>query len=242
MAENRFYLPKPLAEGPVEIEGDEAHHIIHVMRLKEGARLDLVNGFGELAEAVLATTRKKSATVNIERILKQPPPSFSLIIAQASPRFAKLDMIVEKATELGMTELWLFPGDKSEKCAYSDHQTERLKRIMIAAMKQCGRLYLPHLKFQKPLSEWQHTELPLFFGDLRPGAPTLLSAWSPAHQKGAIFAIGPESGFSMNEVEALLKLKAQGISLHWNILRTETAPIAALSIMSQLQMDRNRNI
>lgn len=232
MPDNRFYIDSPLSTTPQTLEGEEAHHLIHVMRGRPGDLIELVNGRGELAEAAIVSTGKRDATVEITKRFPIPPRPPTLIIAQAMPRFNRLDTVLEKGTELGMSELWLFTGDRSEKAELSANQKERARKIMVSAMKQCGRLYLPEIRLLPPLKQWKSPEYPLYFGTLEEGVPTLFQAWKRAN--GAIFAVGPEKGFSSEELKLLKELGGIGVTLHPNILRTETAPLAALSIMSQL--------
>lgn len=232
MPDNRFYIDAPLTGDSLTIEGEEAHHLLHVMRARNGDAIELVDGKGVLAEAKVESCGKRDVKVLITKIHEVCPPFFPLIIAQAMPRFNRLDTLLEKGTELGMSALWLFTGERSEKAILSDNQKERAHKIMVAAMKQCGRLYLPEIRLLPPLKKWTRPDFPLYFGTLEEGVPSLMKAWKPAD--GAIFAVGPEKGFSLEELQLLKHLGGTGVTLHPNILRTETAPLAALSIMSQL--------
>lgn len=230
MPDNRYYLDQPLEKGKTLcLEGDEWHHLTHVMRRKEGDSLEIVNGQGQLATARLATLRKKSGDIEIEKVTEQPEPKRTLILAQAYPLPSKLEWIVEKGTELGASAFWLFPGERGEKSSLSDNQRRRLHQLTISAMKQCGRLYLPPIVEKPPLAKWQPLEGQAFFGDLNSHIP--LPHLPPSGT--FILFIGPESGFSDNEIKILNKLNAKGLRLHSNILRTETAAICALSLLSQ---------
>lgn len=234
MPENRFFTPHPLKIGEALLEEDEAHHLQHVMRLVEGDRVELIDGQGALAKAVIKKRSKRAIYLDVKEVHIDPPPFFSIIIAQAIPRFQRLDVILEKGTELGMTELWLFPGVKSEKVHFSEPQKERVHKILVSAIKQCGRLYLPKVKYAEPLKEWNDLTYPLFYGDLSQNTPLFIDAYGKP-EKGVVFAVGPESGWSEEEQNHLKRLKGKGVSLHYNILRTDTAPLAALSLISQLQ-------
>lgn len=233
MPENRFFTPQPLNIGEAVLEEEEAHHLQHVMRLVEGDRVELIDGRGSLAKAVIKKRTKRAIFLEVKEVHIDPPTDFSVIIAQAIPRFQRLDVILEKGTELGMTELWLFPGVKSEKIQFTEPQKERVQKILISAIKQCGRLYLPKVFYKEPLKEWNDLPYPLFFGDLTPNTPRFIDAYGTP-EKGVIFAVGPESGWSQEEQGSLKKLKGKAVSLSSNILRTDTAPLAALSLISQL--------
>jgi len=114
--------------------------------------------------------------------------------------------------------------DRSEKKDLSPAQLHRLETMTINALKQCGRLYLPKIIIHPLLKNWQRPVGSLFFGD-----PSSQIPLQGPFEQTVTFFIGPEKGFSTEEIEQLLQFKAQGISLHENILRAETAPLTALS-------------
>lgn len=240
MPADRYYLNGPLKKGEtVILQETERHHLISVMRARLNDPIEIVNGKGEWAQAELAGWDKKAAYLKIQEVCIYPPPSFSVILCQALPRMNRLDTIVEKGTELGMTEIWLFPGDNSEREALSDSQQKRLESIAIAAMKQCGRFDLPKIVYMPPLTEWkkENVSTSLFFGDTALEAPWLAHQWQK--EQRVSFFIGPESGFSDSEVTLLRQMGAKGVRIHTNILRTDTAALAALSLIDQLKNANN---
>lgn len=232
MPAERFFISTSLNyHQMITLEGQEFHHLAHVMRLEEGDHAELVNGQGTLAQAILKRRNKKQAEFFIESVIQQEGEPRRLILAQALPRINRLDFIIEKATELGITDFWLFPGQQSERKLLTGHQIERLQGLTIAAMKQCGRLYLPSLQMKPPLEQWKTLEIPSFFGDLQETAPTFLSVQKP--NESILFFIGPESGFTSKEISLFSSLGVKGVKLHQNILRTDTAALVAASLMSQ---------
>lgn len=236
-AERYFIDTELLPDQEVTLEDAEFHHFANVMRGKVGHQVELVNGLGSLAEATAIRVEKKKAIVSIETVSFAPEEAHDLILAQAYPRFHRLDFIVEKGTELGMKELWLFPGERSERKELSESQLERLNGVTIAALKQCGRLHLPKIIVKPPLVRWTEPDGNLYFGDVNPTAPLLYNQLtdSPAEaKKKIVFCTGPESGFSDNEENALKAVGAIGVKLHGNILRTDTASITALAIISHI--------
>lgn len=235
----RYYIDETLKEGSrLELEADENHHLYKVTRATIGEKVELVNGQGELATGKVVELDRERSAVRIEAVQRSKRPKPRLILAQAAPKSSKLDLIVEKGTELGIDTFWLFPGDRSEKREpISDHQMERLDRIAIAAMKQSGRLFLPEIEWLPRVSEWQQLPNLSLFGDLRPSTAPLLRLIpeSPYIEEIAV-VIGPEAGLSDEEIAHLEQLGARGASLNPNILRTETASIAAFSaIVAKLQ-------
>jgi 16S rRNA (uracil1498-N3)-methyltransferase len=218
-----------------ELKGPEFHHLAHVMRTRKGEPVELVNGKGALAQATVQDILKEKAILIIGQVYQEPDRPCRLILAQAIPKPNRLDFILEKGTELGVDCFWLFPGRHSAKKEFFPHQLERAQTLTIAAMKQCGRLTLPKLVLQPSLDKWPSlAEMSAFFGDLEPEAPPFEEAWrrldSPSYP--ILFVTGPEAGFSKQEVQILRERGAAGVKLHPNILRTDTASIMALSLLS----------
>lgn len=240
MPNNRFYIDAPLATGQiVTLSSTEGHHLAQVMRARVGSEVDLINGRNSLATARIESLgRRGECDLLILAVNTQPTNAFPLIIAQAIPRINRLDTILEKGTELGMHALWLFPGERSERTELSEQQKLRTQTVTIAAMKQCGRLDLPEIQWKDPLKDWSALRLPAFFGSLHNAAAPFGVAWANAQPKsGAIFFVGPEAGFSPAEEAKLTQLGAIGVNLHSNILRTDTAPLAALTLMHHFKRD-----
>ncbi len=237
MPAERFYIKDPSfsIKKLITLEKEEFHHLFNVMRLKVGEIVDLIDGKGSVASARIQSIGKHSASLQIQSIHKETTPSYRLILAQAIPRLSNLEYIIEKGVELGVTDLWLFPGTLSEKKELSPSQIERIHHITLSAIKQCGRLFLPNIIFRPSLLSWSPEELPSdsFFGDTRPSAPLFLNSLLSLSSSSLLFAIGPEKGFQEQEViymENTLSMK--GVKLHQNILRAETAAVHSLSLSS----------
>ncbi|ADI38148.1 putative RNA methyltransferase [Waddlia chondrophila 2032/99] len=240
MPVDRFYLDSPLElDSRIAIGGQELHHLAHVSRARAGEEVELINGKGTLAVAEVLEIKKNEASLLIHSTISEKPSAFPIIIAQAIPRPNRLDTIVEKCTELGMDELRLFPGKLSEKKDLKESQLARLTKIAISAAKQSGRLFIPSITFYPPISKWPPSDIPLYFGDLSDNAPLFFKRWNTSPPKqGIAFVIGPESGLHEEEVLQLEKLHAIGVKLHQNILRTDTAPLTALSLIAHFRMCR----
>jgi 16S rRNA (uracil1498-N3)-methyltransferase len=219
----RYYIDAPL-EGRVTLTGEEANHLRRVFRQREGEMAELVNGRGDLAQAEILSI-DGDVQLEVKQLERAPLPR-QLHLRQGLPRPNRLGDIVEKGTELGATRFQLFPAERSERKEIGKGQLERLSRIAIAAMKQCGALYLPQIELIEPIERWQKPDIPSFFGDLSPAAPFL----EPVGD--ATIVIGPESGLSEREEAMLRELGLQGRKLHHNVLRTDTAAFAALTLLS----------
>ncbi len=228
MPENRYFTHQPLVTTQnVSLENSEHRHIFKVMRGAVDDTVELVNGKGQLAQAVITTIDKTNVDLEIVSVdsFTPPPP---LILAAALPRLNRLDFILEKGTELGMTSLWLFPGERSEKKTVSENQLKRFHSILVSAMKQSGTLFLPEIEIKPPIKKWSALPSNACFGSLDPDASPLI------HEPSAsLVVIGPESGLTRKEESRLITLGAKAVKLHSHILRTDTAAICALSLMSQ---------
>jgi len=235
MPVERFYIDTSLENKQViTFEAEEFHHLAHVLRIRPKETIEVINGKGYLALIYIESVEKNKATGKIESVSYTPPPSYSLILAQAIPRQPRLEYIIEKAVELGITELWLFPGRYSEKNTFSSSGKDRVFHIISSAMKQCGRLHAPKVVFLPNLEKWS-TPIPKssFFGDTRTEAPPFISFLAQQSPSSILLAIGPEKGFHPEETLYMQeKLSMQGIHLHSNILRTDTAAICGMSLAS----------
>lgn len=224
MPAERFYIDADL-HGAVSLEGPEHHHLAHVMKVRIGEVVEVVNGRGSLGQAKVTAVSKHNADLEILSATQIPLLPLRLTLALPLMRPAKLEWVIEKGTELGADAFWLYPAHYSEKDDLSPHQQDRLNLIAISAMKQCGRLDLPPIKLLSCFEEIFTAPATYLFGDTRPGRTF-------KRPEGKIcFITGPERGFSERELEVLDR-KATGVRLHGNILRAETAPIVAAMIYS----------
>ena len=237
MPANRFFSPGPL-QGRVDLK-DAEHHHLRVMRIAEGEEVELVNGQGQLARAKLVSMDKHKATLQVLSVQSVPRPTHSIALAIPYMRASKLEFIVEKGTELGADAFYLFPSERAEKCDLSPNQLERLHLLIVSALKQSGRLYLPSLEIVSHLEALFQKEALFLFGDLSATAPPLTSVEAAPAQ--LVFITGPEQGFSERE-KALLMQKAQGRRLSPHILRAETAPIVAACLLNAFMRPLHKSV
>lgn len=249
-AERYYFEGGLLPTNSITLKGDEFHHLIKVMRTRVGEGVEVINGKGVLAKGVLKNVEKQVATLEILEATDKNKPELSIVLAQAIPKLSRLEFILEKGTELGMDEIWLFPSAGSPKSEFSPNQLQRMHHILVAAMKQCGRLFLPKIRFQPELNHWKQECFRgfQFFGDLNENA---LPFWKIlmneffetgnfkekkqyTQKKEIGIFIGPESGFIDDEIDLLRHQGVLGVNLHDNILRTDTAALTALAIASTI--------
>lgn len=241
MPVERYFINESLVpQSKIVLKGTEFHHLAHVMRARKGETIELINGFGALAYATIQELLKEQAYLTIDEVISTPPRLMQVILAQALPRLNRLDFILEKGTELGVDEFWLFPSQHSVKKEISLNQLERFHALTVAAMKQCGRLFLPKIIIKPSFHTWPTLEGTAFFGDVEAQAVPFETKWkeiSPVPP--LIFFVGPESGFTDKEVLELRERGVQGVKLHEHILRTDTAPLMALSLIEHWLMLKN---
>ena len=217
----RFFLDQEYKQNAVVfLEDAEQHHLSRVMRIRENEIVELTNGKGSLA---LARAQKMGLLI-LE--VNQFPSEKEILLGVPFMRPSKLEWILEKGTEIGVSSFFLYPADKSTQKSLSDHQVQRLNNVIVSSLKQSKRLYLPHLEILLSLEELLAKKGICYFGDVRDSAPLLVP-----REETPLFISGPESGFSDREV-ALLEQKAKGVRINPNILRAETAPIVASSIFA----------
>ena len=236
MPHDRFYIDASLLPGEkITLKGSEFRHLC-VLRKQITNQVELVNGHRVLAQATLVSLEKKEAILHIDAVLeKNQEDSPPIILAQALCEMNHLEWIIEKATELQVSAIWLFPALLSKKSTLSENQLKRLENLAIAAMKQCGRWELPPIILKPPLDKWDLHSTKIFYADPSPSAVFLWQLPRITTKEPLVFFIGPESGFSPIEIAHLKNvLNAQAICLHPNILRAETAAVATLALVQTI--------
>ena len=219
----------------IEKNGDDARHISLSLRMKKGESLVLCDGKGREAEAVIREAFPESVVLDItERRDSIAEPKTEVVLYQALPKFDKLEYIIQKSVELGVSKI--VPVLSSRCISRPDEKTmkkklERLRKIADEAAKQSGRGKLPEvgelLSFKNAVAEMVKAETPIFFFE---------HAEYPLHEimekrRGGKIAmmVGSEGGFSEEEAAFAAEKGALIASLGPRILRCETAPVAALS-------------
>jgi len=206
---------------------EESAHLARVLRLKAGDEITLVDGRGGYYKARIDAMRHKRCEVEvIDHQTEYGKRSYRLHIGIAPTKnIDRFEWFIEKATETGIDEITPLLCEHSER---KQVNTERLQRIMIAAMKQSQKAYLPQLNEMTALSEWLNTQtLPhCYIAHCNTGNRQLLKTAYHAGRDVTI-AIGPEGDFSTREVAQALACGFVEITLGASRLRTETAGVAA---------------
>ena len=246
MTLHRFYIP-PEDWNPdhLVLEEAESRHASEVLRLREGDLVSVFNGEGMEIHARLARQAKRSTLLTAESHHPTPPPAIPLLLAQAIPKGTNMDLVLQKATELGATGILPILTERTVvrlDAAEAADKQDKWQRLVIEACKQCGQNHLPqvHLpqSFESLLTHLPQAELRLIAALTPEARPlhALLPDPSP-RPASALLLIGPEGDFTPAELAAALAHGFLPLSLGPLILRTETAALAALSITAY-ELDR----
>lgn len=225
----------PLVEGLHSVPGDTAHYLKRVLRLKSGATLELFDGHGACAEAVFTSDNGQPA-VHITAVQRAMPvsPTPQVSVAVALPKGERADWLVEKCTELGVDEIvWLQCARSVALPGALDAKMERFRRLAQAAARQAGRHTLPILRPPMAVQDVAH--------EARDGLKLVahphgerMGPWPRAlgGLRQARVLLGPEGGFTEEELQAV---QGAGYTAWWlnrHILRCETAAVAAATLLS----------
>ena len=236
------YVPPPqISEGTIHISESERHHLLNVLRLKADDQVEVFDGRGNRYVASLCDTRTSPLRAKILQHQFHPhtPPHITLF--QGLPKFDKMDLIVQKTTEIGVNQIAPMICHRSiPKSVVQEKRTVRWQRIANEAAKQCKRphfaLVLAPQGLEECLGRVNHLDLLILLweGEKRQGLKEILRNHGEAKSVGLF--VGPEGGFSEAEVELAVQNGCLSATFGDNILRTETAAIVGVaSVMYELR-------
>lgn len=248
MALHRFYAsPESIQGTTLVLDQGESHHLRRVLRLREGDRVVAFDGAGR--EYLCRIERVGDDRVLL-RILKedQPPVESPLLIrlAQAVIKGEKFDWVVQKATELGVTEIVPLVTDYCDPWVHRWERSDKLlrwQRIALEACKQCGRTRLPQVSDPIPVTEFLMYRSGVTVMAVERGGRPLASLeeafrYDPPREVNIL--IGPEGGWSSRERELAQEVGARQVTLGPRVLRTETAGIVVTGIVQYLWGDLSK--
>jgi 16S rRNA (uracil1498-N3)-methyltransferase len=240
----QFYLPPPWeTQKPHPLPAELLHHL-RVRRISEGEVIPIFDGQGQIATATLIRMGNKAGELTIAAVkqntLSEPP--YGITLAQGLAGGDKMDWVIEKAVETGASRITPLQCERSVIKLHRSSDAERAQKRLIhwraiiqAACEQCERTVLPLVEpiqtiadyLSKASSDDLNGVLKLIFctGD----QPSLAKMITPLPAQNVILLIGPEGGFTPDEIALAMKAGFQAVSLGKRILRTETAGIAAIS-------------
>jgi 16S rRNA (uracil1498-N3)-methyltransferase len=239
MSIHRFYLAPGEWTSPEPTLGTEdSHHCADVLRLQVGDRVTLFDGAGSVADATLTEVHRKHCRVTIGERTITPPLKSAITLAQAVPKGKNMDLILQKAVELGastivplLTRRTVVRLDEED----GSRKQERWQQIALEACKQCGRNQVPLVTHPCSLEEFLKQPLQglLLLASLQPGAVTIKEALAKAPDHRSITVlVGPEGDFTPEESAAALTMGAIPVTLGPMILRAETAALYCLSVLN----------
>ena len=241
MRTQRVYTDQPLESGDqITLEEAPSHHLHHVLRLQAGDNINLFNNSGAEYAACLGKIGKQGVTAILgERVAEEPDPKLAIHLLIGISRGERMDFALQKATELGVTRITpIF----TKRCVVKLNEKKQVSRmahwrkIIINACEQSGRCHLPTLDTSLEVGSaiMQHNAGSALLLDHRIDRP--LSALEKPNEIVTIL-VGPEGGLSAEERQLAKAQGFIGIRLGPRVMRTETAPLAAISAIQTLWGD-----
>lgn len=249
MAAPRFYIaPAQWNLDRLALDADEAHHCTDVLRMKAGDRATVFDGRGHEATVEIADAGKARVALKVLQHAKTAPLGAQIVLGQAVPKGKNMDLIIEKATELGAAEVVPLLSERTVVRLDADEakdKREKWTRVAIEACKQCGQNWLPEVA--APMSPKAFFDArPKFdlmlIASLQPGARHLKEVLHEIAGEGplakmkrprcVLVLVGPEGDFTPAEISLAISAGCRPITLGPIILRTETAAIYCLSVLS----------
>ncbi len=239
----RFYTEAPIGEGKVVLRGQELRHLKNVLRLRRGDEVAVFDGSGREFRGVLESVTSREAVVDIRDVaILDVEPATAVVLIQGLIKSPRMSLVVQKATELGASEIIPVECARSEVrgAGVRSGRAARWTRIAAEAARQCGGVRVPRIHPVRALPE--------AWGEMTPddtgymcvegggGAPLGDSLRRGAGAGRVMIAVGPSGGFTGDEVDAARAARVRIVSLGRRVLRSETAAICALAIaMSVLE-------
>jgi 16S rRNA (uracil1498-N3)-methyltransferase len=247
MASYFYFAGELRLDEEATLDGEEARHVLQARRTQVGDKLQLQDAAGRRFAVLVTSTSRRAVTVQVTAELSVPPASpLLLTLCQAIPKEKALELILQKTTELGVTQLTLFHGSfSSGKVAEpTPTQRQRWERITLEACKQSGRQFPPEISWFASLEHaWDSCSadaLHTWFAPLPLGQRwNLLTTGAPAPPH--CLWVGPEGGWHTAELAFAQERGARFYSLGPRILRTETAAISVVTLFQHYLGDLNNS-
>ena len=239
MRRSRIFTDKALAESAtVELDARNNHYLMHVLRVKQGQALQLFNGSGrEFNAHVDALTRKSVRVLITEEVnstVVESPLHTTLGIAIS--KGDRMDWVIQKATELGVNVIQPLVTERVDVKLNAERREKKFvhwQATLTSACEQSGRCVLPSLQPLKSIDEWlpnDNSDCKLILRAKADSFEQVKSDFTSTPQSASVI-IGPEGGLSPEEITAAVAQGYHPVGFGSRVLRTETAPIVALSIL-----------
>ena len=242
---HRFFLPpEKCGTAPLRLDGREAHHALHVLRLKRGDEVTILDGAGTARRCAVENTAKDSLSLTVKETITSPALPCPITLLVAVPKGKIIEDIIQKAVELGvqrivplLTERVVTQLDNTG----AEAKQEKWQQVAVEAIKQCGAAWLPRVEQPQTIRDFlTHGEKPelMLVGSLqteRRHPAEWISAFRQQHGREPSSAgvwIGPEGDFTLAELQTIEAANARPITLGSLTLRVETATIYCLSFLN----------
>jgi 16S rRNA (uracil1498-N3)-methyltransferase len=241
---HRFYLPPPQCQGPaLTLAGAEAHHAVDVLRVAVGGAVIVLDGAGREFSCTVRAVERKAVTLDVTQTHFSPAPSCRVTLVQAVPKGKLLETIIQKATELGASRIIPLLSERVATRLDDEaarQKAEKWRQVALEAIKQCGQRWLPQVEVPVTLPDLlargEKFDLSLV-GSLQADARhprQFLHSFQTAKGRPASIRlwIGPEGDFTDSELSAIRDAGGSPISLGPLVLRSDTAALYAMAIVS----------
>ena len=241
MSLHRFHVREAAPGARVALPEHTAHHVREVLRLRPGAGVHVFDGRGVEFEAVLDEVSRQTVTLRLGRpVAVRPESPLRLVLALSPLKGDRMELVLQKATELGVTEIRpvvTIRTDAAARPALHGTRSERWDRVVSGAAEQCGRSVVPVVAATTTLDALLTAP---FAGPrivlLEVGDPDPLASLSP-RPSDALLLVGPAGGFDPSEIDRLRAAGFHPASLGPRVLRAETAAVAAVCVAQTLWGD-----
>jgi len=221
----------------VELEAEAFQHIVTVLRLKQGAKLVIFDGKGSSFNAAILSINKKSCRITLSNVTHSEPPKFQITLVQAIIKPDKMDLIMQKAVELGVTKIIPLITENCQVKLNKENfekKSGHWRKIIVGACEQCGNNFLPELMPIGHINDQSIEPSPMLHIVLDPYAKKSFNE-IPKDLRGVAVLIGPEGGLTDSEIKSLQsKENFMAVRLGQRILRAETAAIAGITLCQWL--------
>ena len=229
----RFLLPADQWDH-AELTGDEAKHLAQVLRIKSGAEITVFDGRGRRASATVGDVSRERVTLVLGDASTSSPSLPAVTLAQAIPKGKNMELIVQKAVELGVARIQPLIT-KHTIVQPGEGKADKWRRIALEACKQCGQDTLPEIADPLSFDDWiqgEHADELSIIASLAEGArPMRDIVRDHPELKSCSLLVGPEGDFSSDETSTALQAGFKPVTLGDIVLRVETASLYCLSAL-----------